>query len=338
MTRVFNPNWAMNVRPEIREKVLAAAEALNYTPNAFARMLAGNRTNLIAIVLGPATGPYYSQTLLHFIYKLQQKGKQVLPFTMDGDRDYRALLEHIKPFRVDAIILTSAASSAVYEPSGTDIPVILLEHKINGAPVHSVSSDTYAGGKAVADMLVENGHRKIAFISGNGTMTQDFGRDYGFVSRMHDHGLTVWRTEMASYARYASGCVATRRLMIGREYPDAIFCADDVLAMSAIDVLRDEFGVLVPQGISVVGFHNIHEAALPPYALTTMQSPMDDMTDAVIDIIDCLDRAEEPMSSVFAMKPIVRNSMRITDPKYAEMRESRRSMEMDDLLLNIMYR
>ena len=319
VTRVFNPNWSMNIRPDIRERVIAAAKELNYTPNAFARMLAGNKTNLVAIVLGPTTGPYYSQTLLRFIYKLQQRGKQVLPFSMEGGVDYKTLIERIKPFKVDAIIVTSAAYAGVFEMEVKDIPVILLELMVNGSSAHSVCSDSYAGGKCVADMLVENGHKKIAFISGNGEINQDYDREYGFVNRMHDYGLKVWRTEMATYARYASGCAATRRLMLGHEYPDAIFCGDDVLAMAAMDTLRNEYGISVPDDISIVGFHNINEAALPPYSLTTMHSPMDDMVDAVIDIIDKLDQLEALVTAVLPMKPIIRNSMRITSEKYVQM-------------------
>lgn len=334
VTRVFNPDWEMNIRPEIREKVIAAAKELNYTPNAFARMLAGRKTNLIAIVLGPATGPYYSQILLRFVYKLQQCGKQVLPFSMAGGMSYRELYERIKPFRVDAIILTSAASNAAYEPNETDIPVILLEQVLNGLSIHSVCSDTFDGGRAVAEMLVENGHRRIAFISGNGSQNQDFDREYGFASRMNDYGMKIWRTEVGVYAHYDSGREAARRLMAGREYPDAIFCADDVLAMAVMDTARDELGLSVPNDISIVGFHNIKEAALPPYALTTMQSPMEVMVDAVIDIIDRLDEMKEPEIRVFPMKPVIRKSMRIESERYRDMQEAWLKSSQDDMMLH----
>lgn len=334
VTRVFNPDWEMNIRPDIRERVIAAAKELNYTPNAFARMLAGRKTNLIAIVLGHSTGPYYSQILLRFVYKLQQCGKQVLPFSMGGGMSYRELFEQIKPFRVDAIILTSAASGVAYEPNETDIPVILLEQVLNGLSVHSVCSNTFAGGKMVAEMLVENGHRKIAFISGNGAANQDFDREYGFVSAMNNYGLKVWRTEVGMYAHYASGREAARRLLAGREYPDAIFCADDVLAMAAMDVAREELKLSVPDELSIVGFHNIKEAALPPYSLTTIQSPMNLMVDAVIGIIDRLDQVKEPENVVFPMKPVIRKSMRIEDDKYRRMQEAWAQSSADDIVMH----
>jgi len=306
----------MNIRPEIREKVLAAAKVLNYTPNAFARMLAGSKTNLIAIVLGPITGPYYSQLLLQFIYKSQKYRKQILPFSMPEGMSYHELFEQIKPFRVEAIILTSAVSGIAFEPEETDIPVILLEQVINGLSVHSVCSDTFSGGKAVAEMLVENGHRRIAFVSGNGMSNQDFDREYGFASRMNDYKLKIWRTEVGIYANYQSGKVAARRLLTGREYPDAIFCADDVLAMAVMDVARDELKLSVPEDLSVVGFHNIREASLSAYSLTTMQSPVEVMVDAVIDIINRLDTMKEPEIAIFPMKPVIRTSMRLENAKY----------------------
>ena len=335
VTRVFNPDWEMNIRPDIRERVIAAAKQLNYTPNAIARILAGSKTNLIAIVLGRTTGPYYSQFLLRFIYKLQRLGKQVLPFSMDEKCDYQALIEQIRPFRVDAIVLTSAAYSVDFEPLVSDIPIILLELSINGSGLHSVSSDTYAGGKMVADMLVENGHKRIAMISGNAIVNHDYHREYGFVNALHDHGLQLWRKEEATYARYDTACRAARKLMIGNERPDAIFCADDVIAMATIDILRYEYHVQVPEEISVVGFHNVQEAALPPYSLTTMESPTTQMVDAVIDIILHLDEYKEPVSKVFEMKPVIRNSMRINSEKYSLLRESWASSSAGKVFLNI---
>ena len=171
-------------------------------------------------------------------------------------------------------------------------------------------------------MLVRNGHRRIAFVSGNGSVTQDYGRDYGFASRMNDFGLKVWRTELAIYANYQSGQVAARRLLAGQEYPDAVFCADDVLAMAMIDVAKNEFSLSVPDDLSVTGFHNVKEAALPPYSLTTMQSPVEMMIDAVIDIIDRLDTIREPVSVKFPMKPVIRRSMKVIDPEYIELQRA----------------
>ena len=321
VTRVFNPDWEMNIRPEIRAKVIAAAKELNYTPNAFARILAGSKTHLVAVVLGPATGPYYMQILLKFVYKFQLSGIQVLPFTVVAGMSYRELFERIKPFRVDAIILTSAASQAVYEPNETDIPVILFEQIINGLPIRSVCSDTFSGGRMVAEMLVENGHEKIALISGNGSNNQDFDREYGFVSKINEYGLKVWRTEVGVYAHYDSGRAAAYRLLAGAEHPDAIFCADDVIAMAAMDVIREEFHLSVPDDISIVGFHDIQNSGLPPYSLTTMHSPIDIMVDAAVNIINNLEAVDTEDKRLFAMRPIIRKSMRITNEKYSQMQQ-----------------
>ena len=337
VTRVFNPDWDMNVRPAIKAKVLAAAKELNYTPNAFARMLAGNHTNLIAIVLGPATGYYYSQVLLQFIYKLQSHGQQVLPFATDANTPLPKLIHRIEQYRVDAIIVTSAAHITCDTPLESSIPILMFEQENGGPARHSVCSDSYAGGQMVADMLIDNGHQRIAFISGNGlSETKDFNRDYGFISQMHSRGMKIWRTEIGKYAHYDSGCAATRQLMMGPVYPDAIFCADDVSAMAAIDVLRQEYHLSIPDEISIVGFHDIREAAFPAYSLTTIQSPTAHMVDAAIEFIDQLreGHSDQPYQKLFPMTPVIRQSMRITDPKYEAMRASSVNNPMIQALLS----
>ena len=325
VTRVFNPDWGMNVRPEIKEKVLEAAKELNYTPNAFARMLAGNRTNLIALVLGPATGYYYSQVLLQFIYKLQSHGQQVLPFTTDASMPFSKLIHRIEQFRVDAIVVTSAAYTSGIEQIRCNIPILMFDHPANGvdSAQHSVCSDSYAGGQMVADMLVDNAHKKIAFISGNGLPDpKDFNREHGFISQIHSRGAKIWRTVVGRYAHYESGCEATRQLLTSHEFPDAIFCADDVIAMAAIDVIHQEYNLSIPDDISIVGFHDIREAAFPAYSITSIQSPTAVMVDAAIDFVNQLhdNRLEKPYQKLFPMKPIVRNSLRVVDPRYEQLR------------------
>ncbi len=121
--------------------------------------------------------------------------------------------------------------------------------------------------------------------------------------------------------------------MAGYESPDAIFCGDDVLAMAAMDTLRGEYGLSVPGDISIVGFHDINEAALPPYSLTTMHSPTNDMVDAVVDIIDRLDDCESPVTRVFPMTPVIRTSMRITNPKYKKLQEEGQARSSADMAL-----
>ena len=97
--------------------------------------------------------------------------------------------------------------------------------------------------------------------------------------------------------------------------------SDDVLAMGAMDAIRDRFGLSVPDDISVVGFHDIQQASLPPYSLTTMHSPIDVMVDAVVGIIDGLgEKSRENERELFTMKPVIRNSMRIENPRYEQLR------------------
>ena len=320
--RVFNPAWENKVKPETRDKVLRSARELNYAPNAFARILASNKTNIIAIILGPITGYYYSQVLVEFIYQLQNAGKQIMPFTTDENTSYEALIQSISQYRVDAIIMTSVANSMSYEPVNCSIPIIYFERVVDNAAVKCICSDTFNGGRMAADLLLDNGHKRIALISGNDLVVKDYEREYGFSGRLHERGVSIWRTELGRYSKYESGRAATRRIMNGHDYPDAFFCADDVLALGCIDVLRREYNVRVPGDISVVGFRDIGAISFSAYAITTVHSPVREMVTATLEYIQTMDHSggDSLKTELFPMRLVIRDTVRITDPRYEKMR------------------
>jgi len=320
--RVFNPDWSLNVKEDIKNRVEAAAKELNYTPNMYARMLASNRSNMIAVVLGSKTGKFYSQVFMQFLYQAQSRGRQVLPFTLKEDMELNKIVDVISQYRVDAIVVTSAANYLFEQPVSGDVPVIVFFDQVNEeSNIASIQSDSYNGGQIVADILLDNGHEKIAFISGNGGKSKDFKRENGFADRMMARGIKLWKKEIGIYADYVSGRDAVDRIMSGEEHPDAIFCADDILAMAAIDTLRYSYNKSVPEDISVIGFHDIAEAALPAYALTTIHSPISELVQATLEYIEHIDEYKDgTFKRLLKMRPIIRETVRITNPEYEKFR------------------
>jgi DNA-binding LacI/PurR family transcriptional regulator len=337
VTRVFNPNWEYNIKPAIKEKVLKAALSLNYTPNVHARLLAANsstKTNSIAVILGPTTGYFYANVVLQFVYKAQDQGKQVLLFTVNTSTAYKDLLNRVIQYRVDAIILTSAAYKMVYDLVKSEIPVIVFNYlgrKIKRVSISNFYGDSFQGGQFAADILLDNNHKKIAYISGNRLRDEDTERERGFVQRLREHEKTVWKTEKGIYSDYQSGFNAALRIVADRRYPDAIFCGDDALAMGAMDALRFKCNLSIPQDISIVGFNDIREASLPAYSLTTLNVPISEMVDATLRYIEDLNNPEQSCMQIFPMRPVIRNSVRLSNEKYLE--EQKRTLSKVDILL-----
>ena len=111
---------------------------------------------------------------------------------------------------------------------------------------------------------------------------------------------------------YADGLAASRRLLSGAERPDAIFAANDVMALAVIDVARSEFGLQIPGDLAVVGFDDIGVAAHAAYDLTTVHQPVAAMIDAAADMMQELlaDPSRRPSDRRLASRLVIRGSAR----------------------------
>ena len=165
----------------------------------------------------------------------------------------------------------------------------------------------------MADALADAGHQRIAYIAGEAGSSTNQDRERGFTSRLRERGARG-RVRRA-------GRLLVRVGLCGRETaagaqadrPDAIFCANDLMAMAALDVARTDLGLRVPEDVSIVGFDDNELASWPKYDLTTVQQPVDRMVDATIEVL--LQAIQQPQTEhvVRFMAPslVVRSSARV---------------------------
>jgi DNA-binding LacI/PurR family transcriptional regulator len=133
--------------------------------------------------------------------------------------------------------------------------VILFNRFAPGTAACSVSCDNVTGGRAVADMLLNSGHRRIAYIAGRSDTSTNEMRERGFVGRLQERGFSGLLRREGVYT-YEAGYAATADLLTADRIPDAIFCAADIMAMGAMDAARAR-GLRIPQDVAVVGFDDI---------------------------------------------------------------------------------
>lgn len=284
VSRVFGAGGA-NVSSEVRGRVLQASLELGYQPNAIARMMSTRQTNIIGILMATITSPFYPYVLEKFLKELQAIGRQVLLFTASEDQSIDDLLPLALQYQVDALIITSAtlssAMAAATRQSGT--PVILFNRSVNDANVSAVCADNTAGGRLAADVLLDSGHRRLGFVAGiqNTSTSQD--RERGFAARLAERGVSHWARQQGNYT-YESGYAAAQALLDAPNPPDALFCANDIMAIGALDGLRAR-GVRVPDDVSVIGFDDIPMAAWGAYQLTTISQEVDRMIQQTIALM-----------------------------------------------------
>lgn len=289
VSRVFTPG--ASVSDETRAKVGDAARRLGYRGNAIARSLVTRRTNIIAIIMASLANPFYPVVLERFITKLQELGYWVLLFKITDQQAVDDALLRALQYRVDGVIMTSAvlSSQLADECSSRGTPVVLFNRYEYKTKASAVGCDHAGGGRLVAEALLRAGHRRLAFIAGQEGSSTSRDREAGFTERLGELGYSGLLRETGDYS-YESGRAAARRLLSRPDRPDAIFCANDLMACGVIDAARCEFNLSVPESLAVVGFDDIPMAAWPAYDLTTIHQPIDRLVDATIEtLVSALD-------------------------------------------------
>jgi DNA-binding LacI/PurR family transcriptional regulator len=274
------------VSETMRKKVLEAARRLDYRPSLIPRIMLTHRSNLVAIVVGGLYNPFYSAVLEQFTVKFQAAGHQVLLVHVENDHALDDVIPRLASYRVDAIV----SALALLSPEGARtlaklrIPVISFNSALTNEWVTPVSCDNVEAGRATAGLFVGKGARSFGFISGPVSSPASASRLQGFTERLRELDAGPVRIARGDY-RYEGGFAAASELFSGRDKPDALFCANDLLAIGAIDCLRKTKAMRVPEDVMVAGFDNIQESSWAAFDLTTFMQDGARMVDEALAIV-----------------------------------------------------
>lgn len=284
VSRCFTPG--ASISEETRQRVRAAAEQLGYRPNLIARSLITRRSTLIGVVIPDLDNPFYANVLDTLSAMLKAAGFRILLFSAPLGESPDPVLDEVLNYRVAALILVSSSLSSGFaeECQRVGLPVVQLNRTSRSPSVSSVVGDNKGGAKAIAQFLLDGGHRRFAFIAGLESSSTSQERETAFVAALKKGGAALDARVVANYT-YAGAQAATRELLGAVNPPDAIFCANDYMAIAAITTARDEFGARVGEDLSIVGFDDMPMAAWPEFSLTTYRQPAQDMCARAVAII-----------------------------------------------------
>ncbi len=303
-----------SVAPETRERILQAATALGYRPNALARAMISGRSKIIALLVAYLDNQFYPSVIDMISRQLQEDGYNVMLFISNpGKQD--ALVQKIMQYQVEGIIMASSTLSSVVatECAKTGISVVFFNRFVPAVPASSVTSDNLRGGGLVADYLIRGGHRKIGFIAGDEDSSTNRDREAGFYNALGALGVTVLHRAVGGY-QFDRAKQATRE-MFGRpdDRPDAVFVANDHMAFAVMDVLRGELNLRIPEDVSVIGFDDVPSASWNGYNLTTVKQNLTTMVNETLSILlDQIDnQAVQNRASVVPVELVVRGTCRL---------------------------
>jgi DNA-binding LacI/PurR family transcriptional regulator len=282
VSRAFTPGARLSA--ELRERILKAAEQLDYIPNSIASSLNRARTNTVALIIGDTDNPFYIHALRAFIKALSARGLQALTFTVAPGATSDDAIRQVLEFRVDGIILTSAEASTrmVSRCQQRGIPLILFNRYIPGVRLPVVRCDNEGGGRHMAETLMAAGARSFALVLGDprGTTSQD--RAQGFRAAI---GRLPLRCIEGGSGYTAALDAFSAAYGAGEPLPDAVFAVSDIAAMAVMDVLRYRLGRRVPEDVMVAGFDDLPESGRLPYRLTTLHQPVAEMVEATVAML-----------------------------------------------------
>mgnify|MGYP002817783401 CR=1 FL=1 len=284
VSRVFTPG--ASVSEQMAHKVREAAKALGYRPNVLARAMASGRSRIIGLVVAYLDNYFYPEAIEKLSNALQERGYHVLMFMASktsGNID--DVVEEIMDYQIDGLVFASVAlsSTIVGRCQAAGVPVVLFNRRQDMEGVSSITSDNFAGGRKVADFLLEQGYSRIGYIAGwEGASTQR-DREAGFLDGLAAARRNLFAREVGNFRKEET--LTAARAMFDKpadQRPDAVFVANDHMALFVLDVLRAELGLRVPEDVAVVGYDDVPPAGWPAYDLTTVRQRSNLMVDHTV--------------------------------------------------------
>ena len=272
---------------------MKAATELNYSPDSLASGLAKGRSNIVVVVLNQVDairGPSFHSALIR---SLQDSGRLPVVLSLSPTDDGASSLKKHLTFPVEGLIVMSDSVSV--DAARDAVPYvrpIMLNFERTRADVDSIVANDAAGIAELVKYLWETGHRSIGFMAGRPSSASSKIRRDALALEIARRGMHL-AVEASGEFNYEQAFEAAPALVAGEILPDAIFCANDVMAFAVMDYLRLNTQHRIPEDVSIVGFDDIFMARWPIYNLSTIRQDVDSMAAAVTAI---LERRQDPQS------------------------------------------
>jgi len=274
VSRAINAKGEIN--PQTRARVLRVAEEMGYRPSNIARGLATRRTHTLGLVIPDVANPFFSDVARGAEHVAYAAGYNVFLCNTDEDPQREsAVLQSLEEKRVDGIVLCSSRLDDGELRTVVDRhpAVVLVNRELENAGAGVVLVDDETGGRAVAQHLLQAGHKAVGLLAGPPASRSGHQRARGYRAALAAAGLPYrpdWVRDCSPVVE--SGQAVASALLAAHPELTALECYNDLVAVGALQACAD-LGRRVPDDVAVAGFDDIVLAALVTPPLTTCRVP-----------------------------------------------------------------
>jgi len=265
------------VKEETRRRVLRVANELGYSTNSLARSLRTKRSHIIAIITEDITNPFTSLIIKGIEEVTIKNNYHIIYGNGDGNLNKeKRYLNTLLQRQIEGLIYISTVSREIKDfYLNTSIPVIFSYSYSLSPDIPSIIPDDLYGGYIATEYLIKLGHKRIAFISGPADYKATVDRLTGSKKAFEDYNLD-WDHKLVRYCKdwnSESGYRETLNLLSENIIPTAIFAGNDLIAVGAMDAIREK-RLNVPKDISIVGYDDREVCEYVRPRLTTVRLPL----------------------------------------------------------------
>ncbi len=268
-----------------RDLILETARRLGYRPNALAASLHGTETGLVGIVAGDLGREYDAAFVGALVSGLNASGKW--PLVLSGsDALTTQSIRAVLGYPLDALIVRggSVPTAAFRDAAQLHIPVIFSGRVAEAPLADCICCRNEDGARLAIEAMLDRGRRSFGYIGGPADWSSEAERQTGVQDALREAGLALCAQQQADYT-FEGGRSAARQILRDDRI-DALFCANDAMALGALSTAREMPGHQVPETLSIIGFDDIPLAAWPDFNLTTIRNPIPETVSQILRLVE----------------------------------------------------
>jgi LacI family transcriptional regulator len=305
-------NGQQNVAQGVRTRVLEAARELRYVPHHAARSLSSRLTRTIGVVLPDLAGEFFSELMRGIDLVAREHDRHLLVSSYRNAPGELGPVLRAMRGRVDGmLVLSPYTDSTAFEQDLAEAPsVVLLNSPLEAIGIGGLTVDNHGAARAMVEHLAGQGFGRIAFVSGPRGNFDAQARLRGYLDALAGHVPGADPMVLEGDFEQASGYAAGEAIAAMQQRPDAVFAANDMMALGCLLAFR-KAGLRVPEDIAVAGFDDIPLARYLQPALTTMAMDIAELGGLALRMLLAGREADAPRASrLVAPRLVVRDSTR----------------------------